>query len=68
MVTPTDLCSAGYFCKQKAKISTPDQGKAFHVKQLYLNIFDQMMADFYIAHFVFVYVQICRYFFKNNKI
>jgi hypothetical protein len=26
MVTPVDLCSAGYFCKQYANISAPSQG------------------------------------------
>ena len=26
MVEPTQLCAAGYFCKQYANISAPDQG------------------------------------------
>ena len=26
MVTPVDLCDEGYFCKQSAEISAPDQG------------------------------------------
>ena len=28
MVTPIDLCDAGYFCSQYANISAPDQGNA----------------------------------------
>lgn len=27
MVTPIDLCDSGFFCKQNANISTPDQGR-----------------------------------------
>ena len=27
MITPTNLCDPGYYCKQGANISTPQQGK-----------------------------------------
>ena len=26
MITPVDLCTDGYFCKQNARTATPDQG------------------------------------------
>ena len=31
LVTPYDFCAAGYFCKQYANISAPDQGKWIRV-------------------------------------